>query len=387
MTNTEKWNLIVEGYQQLYSSLETKIQSEWEMYCAELFGFKKLLHEIDSQRHLSVGSGGAIIPDIILRVNNKDIFDIELKQYSLPFHESFESQLISYLNQTHLSVGMVVCNKIYLYHYEYSTISVNKIEIPFEKDNQDGIALMDMLAKETFSAEKIRNYILKKKQHEQSISEIKHQLMDKDWIKETVKSKLLEKYSEADIDHVLSDFTFNATSKFNIPMQHYDTHVESSKATHIDTISDLDISPIIREWCKTKMQEGELIFLYNNSVKKYTRFTTSDLNEILPYQNDVKSGWKNGHFYTYEIENYSGKFKMFVSFSNVNTPKPIQDVFKQIMIATGKAPQKSNWEWWRIFTTSSFSYDTSTTQETIFKALDSQFTTIRARVEALLKKL
>ena len=78
---------------------------------------------------------------------------------------------------------------------------------------------------------------------------------------------------------------------------------------------------------------------------------------------------------------------MFVSFSNVNTPKLIQDVFKQIMIATGKAPQKSNWEWWRIFTTSSFSYDTSTTQETIFKALDSQFTTIRARVEALLKKL
>ena len=75
MTNTEKWNLIVEEYQQLSSSLETKIQSEWEMYCARLFGFEK--HEINSQRHLSVGSGGAIIPDIILRVNNKDILDIE----------------------------------------------------------------------------------------------------------------------------------------------------------------------------------------------------------------------------------------------------------------------------------------------------------------------
>ena len=168
---------------------------------------------------------------------------------------------------------------------------------------------------------------------------------------------MLEKYSEADIDHVLSDFTFNATSKLNIQTQHDDPPIKPPTTTSTATIVNLDISPIIREWCKTKMQEGELIFLYNNSVKKYTRFTTSDLNEILPYQNDVKSGWKNGHFYTYEIENYSGKFKMFVSFSNVNTPKPIQDVFKQIMIATGKAPPKSNWEWWRIFTTSSFSYE------------------------------
>ena len=84
MTSTEKWNLIVDNYKHLYSSLESKLQTEWEMYCAELLGYKKLLHEIDSQKHLSVGSGGSIIPDIILRINQKDIFDIELKQYIFP---------------------------------------------------------------------------------------------------------------------------------------------------------------------------------------------------------------------------------------------------------------------------------------------------------------
>ena len=194
MTSKEKWNLIVDGYQRLSSSLETKIQTEWEMYCAELFGYKKLLHEIDSQRHLSVGSGGSIIPDIILRTDNKDIFDIELKQYSLPFAQTFENQLISYLNQTHLSVGMIVCNKIYLYYYEYSSVTIEKIEISFVKDSEDGIALMDLMSKETFSPDRIKAYIDQKHMHEKSINEIKQQLAS-DWIKELVKLKLSEKYS------------------------------------------------------------------------------------------------------------------------------------------------------------------------------------------------
>ena len=93
MTGAEKWNLIVDEHQRLYSSLEEEEQNAWETYCAELFGYKKLLHEIDAQRHLSVGSGRAIIPDIILRVNNKDIFNIELKQYSLSFQDSFYHDL------------------------------------------------------------------------------------------------------------------------------------------------------------------------------------------------------------------------------------------------------------------------------------------------------
>ena len=91
MTSIEKWNLIVDEHQRLYSSLEEEVQNAWEMYCAELFGYKKLLHEIDAQRHLSVGAGGAIIPDIILRVDGKDIFDIELKNIDTE-HNSLQTE-------------------------------------------------------------------------------------------------------------------------------------------------------------------------------------------------------------------------------------------------------------------------------------------------------
>lgn len=380
MTSKEKWNLIVDGYQRLSSSLEAKIQTEWEMYCAELFGYKKLLHEIDSQRHLSVGSGGSIIPDIILRTDNKDIFDIELKQYGLPFAQTFENQLISYLNQTHLSVGMIVCNKIYLYYYEYSSVTIEKIEISFVKDSEDGIALMDLMSKETFSPDRIKAYIDQKHMHEKSINEIKQQLAS-DWIKELVKLKLSEKYSKDDIDKALKTVTFKAI--YNDATATMQTHAQSSTVTTI-YFPKTDISSIIQEWCKTKTQEGKMNFLHNCSNKKYIRFTMNELDRVIPYQTKVKSAWNNGHFYTFQIVNYGDRFKIMLSFNNTNTPDAIQKAYKNIMDITGLKPEKETWQWWSIFATTSFVYDDKTTRKEIFNALDLQFSEIREKVVSLL---
>lgn len=379
MTGAEKWNLIVDEYQHLYSSLEEKVQSAWEMYCAELFEYKKLLHEIDAQRHLSVGSGGAIIPDIILKINGKDIFDIELKKYSLPFHESFESQLISYLNQTHLSTGMIVCNKIYLYCYEYATISVNKIEIPFEKNNPDGIALMEMLTKDNFSAEKIYNYILEKQQHEKNILEINQQLKNIDWVKEIIKLKLLEQYAESDVEFVLKDLDFKVTSKKNSTDDPQDPEPPNP--------NPLDILLIIHEWCNKKIKSSDISFGHHKSNKKYTRFTTSDLDKIIPYQDYLKSGFGNGHFYAYEIINYNSEFKMVLTLCNKNAPEAIRHTFRNVRNILNQQEKKSNWEWWYVFSTKSFFYDDDTTAEEVYQALDNQFSQIKANISELLKEM
>lgn len=385
MTSIEKWNLIVDEHQRLYSSLEEEVQNAWEMYCAELFGYKKLLHEIDAQRHLSVGSGGAIIPDIILKIDGKDIFDIELKKYSLQFHESFEAQLISYLNQTHLSAGMIVCSKIYLYYYEYATILVNKIEIPFEKDNPDGIALMDMLTKDSFSTEKIRDYISEKQKHEKNILKIHQQLKNSNWINQIIRDKLLEQFSGTDVDNILNKYTIRVLNQgeSNSPKE----LKHSSLLTIPSTGSSLDISPAIREWCIQKTKIGDLNFLYTKSSKKYTRFTTLDLDQIIPYQNDLKSGWNNGHFYAYEIINYNNEFKIVLTFCNINAPMQVKDIFALAMTLANKLPRTSDWQWKYIFSTKSFSYTSETTAEEIYQALDSQFTQIRAQVSALLKEI
>lgn len=386
MTSAEKWNLIVDGYKRLYSQPETKVQAEWEMYCTDLFEYKKILHEIDAQRHVTIGSGGAVIPDIILRTNGNDIFDIELKQYSLPFNEMFETQLISYLNLTHLSVGMVVCSKIHLYYYEYSTISINKIEIPFEADNPDGIALMEMLTKDTFSADRIKDYILEKKRHVKSVEEIR-KIITSDWINETVRAKLLEQYSEAVVDDALIGCSFRMVSSDSPPAP----ILPGSSPVRTPAI---DVFRIIQQWCQKKTQEGEMHFFQdfcqsNRKSKKLTRFTTDDLDEILPYQNGLKSGWKNGHFYAYEIINEREKkqFKMWIAFSNKNAPPEIRQAFSKIMRAIDKHPKREDWEWWTIFTTSKYHYNEKTTQDEIINALEDQFSQIRANVKSVLASI
>ena len=383
MTGAEKWNLIVNGYKRLFSQPEAKVQEEWEMYCTDLFEYKKILHEIDAQRHLTVGAGGAIIPDIILRTGGNDVFDIELKQYCRSFNETFETQLISYLNMTHLSVGMIVCSKIYLYYYEYATISVNKIEIPFEADHPDGIALMEMLTKDTFSAERIKEYIYEKKRHEENIKEISKNITS-DWIKETVRARLLEMYPEQDVDRVLTDYSFKAIMPVKTPIHPPIMTSPSSPTT--DPPAE-DISPVIHEWCREKMREGEINFLQDSSNKSHARFTTPDLDEIIPYQNGLKSGWNNGRFYSYEVVRYKGQFKTWIAFSNKNAPADIRQAYSKIMSVIGSRPKKDDWQWWCIFSTSNFTYNENTTQDEIRNALELQFAQVRASVKKLLERI
>lgn len=146
-----------------------------------------------------------------------------------------------------------------------------------------------------------------------------------------------------------------------------------------------DAWPIIHQWCRDKMQEGKICFLENSSHKGLSRFTSADLDEVIPYQDGLKSGWNNGHFYSYEVVNRSGRFKMWIAFSNKNAPEQIRQVFARIMQLIGSKPKKDDWEWWTIFSTAWFSYNENTTQEEIVNTLELQFAQVRANVKRLLE--
>lgn len=381
MTNTEKWNLIVKDYNTLYSALESKIQVMWEQYCPALFNYQKLFNEVDSQRHLSVGSGNTLIPDIILRIDDKDVFDIELKQYNSVYNENYEKQLISYLNQTHIPVGMIVCQKIYLYYYEYATFTINKIEIPFEIDNKDGVMLMELLNKDSFSVEKIKNFVLDKITHDNNIKEIKRILLP-EFIKNCVKDKLLEKYPFEDVEKSLQDFYFTN------PVKNTNTTEHSTSLPTKNPVSQTnDIRLIFRNWIASKTLNGEISSSCHKSDKGHIRFTTQDLDDFLPYHHGLRSGWGYGIFYAYEIVIKNNSFKIWLCFSNQNAPPSIRNVFKKIMNLTNLAPKKDDWQWWAIFTTNSFSFNNDTTPEMFFNALNSQFDDIKQKVNRLIERL
>ncbi len=223
METKEKWNLIVKQYKENYNSVESKIQSLWELYCSEFLGYSKLLREFSTQENKGIGSRERVIPDIILKKGNENIFDIELKQYNLKFSTNMENQLKSYLELFHMSIGMIVCDKIYLYSYCYGTREVNSISIDFCNDNPDGIKLLELLNKDNIDEIEIKKYIKSENEKRGSVKKIKETLTPK-LIESLVWEYFRSKYQEEEVRAGLKDISFDIIKK-------NDTHNLSAENT------------------------------------------------------------------------------------------------------------------------------------------------------------
>ena len=212
MKYAEDWNYIVSRYKDLYNSQENLVQRDWEDYFLEIFGYSRRQNEIDSQRSIQIGSKERLIPDIIIKANGRDIFAVELKQYNLPFSIGMEDQLKSYFNQLHISVGVLVCEKIYVYVYDYANDKVKKVEIPFIEDNPDGIKFVELFQKEGFSKERIEAFIDSKFNFDDNVSKIKKELTPEN-ILELVKLYFEDMYSADEIKKALDDIVIEVKRK------------------------------------------------------------------------------------------------------------------------------------------------------------------------------
>ena len=117
MTAREYWNYIVVQHEKNCNALESVVQEEWEGFFSEIFGYKKIWGEIDSKRTIRLGTQKYVIPDIIIKENGNDLFNVELKQYRLLLNSDMEGQLKSYMDLLHISIGVIVCSKLYIYFY------------------------------------------------------------------------------------------------------------------------------------------------------------------------------------------------------------------------------------------------------------------------------
>ena len=115
MDSAKIWNRIVKHYKDNYSAKEEVIQKDWEQIFSDLFNYSRLFGEIDAHRNIHIGSHQRTIPDIIITSENGDLFDVELKQYNLPFSVDMENQLKSYMDLLHITVGVIICQQIHLY--------------------------------------------------------------------------------------------------------------------------------------------------------------------------------------------------------------------------------------------------------------------------------
>ena len=145
-----KWNNIVNLFTSNNSKPEQTIQILWEKIFSEFFGYSTLLGDIDSQRAIAIGSSQRIIPDIIIKNSNKDLFIVELKQPQL---QSGNEQLLSYLKLLKIEIGVLICNKLFLYYFDYNKPDNEQlfVEISFTENNPDGIKFLELFQKTNFN--------------------------------------------------------------------------------------------------------------------------------------------------------------------------------------------------------------------------------------------
>lgn len=225
----ESWNEIVNWRNKLINAPEIVVQNEWETYLSELFGYSKILGEICPHLKIKVGVADKVIDDITVKINKTPVFLVELKRYCFQKQDTFVEQLKSYLTLFHLSIGVLVCDAVYIYYYDYSKNETHSLKIEFKTDNEYGIKFIELFRKETFDKEAVKNYILSEIQKrieeakranelKEKITKIKEEIKCID-IKELLKNHFIKTYDEAAVTAALNglEVTFIATNKSKIP--------------------------------------------------------------------------------------------------------------------------------------------------------------------------
>lgn len=162
MTNMEKWNRLVDSYNQLAGERENVVQYVWEKeVCRKYLGFPPT--DVNSQRVVQMG----VAPkraDIVLNKEGNEECVIELKRTELAIGQS---QLFSYLIQIRtISIGVLAGEKLHVYYYDCMSPDPEElrphIEIPFEPDNADGEKFIELFNYASFDRNEIRQWIIEK---------------------------------------------------------------------------------------------------------------------------------------------------------------------------------------------------------------------------------
>lgn len=214
LTNQDKWNEMVDWAINNRNARESSVEEYWTDTLIEVFGYSKINGEIIIRPSISIGSSNRTIPDIIVSVDDTQLFMVELKQLNILCRKNNEQQLFSYLKQTKGNIGVLICHDIYLYDYDYNKNDDEqiKLKIPFEKNNEDGIKFIELFSKESFDKEKIKQFIQEKIQKERNIAEIKELALDMCYIKDLIIKDLSSLFQREEVEEALKDCIIIETS-------------------------------------------------------------------------------------------------------------------------------------------------------------------------------
>ena len=201
----EKWNTVVMDVLKKKNESENVIQSLWEsnFFDVDLFGYSRRRGEIDVWRKIRIGSSERTIPDIVIRNADRqtDLFVVEMKQYNRRFCEDYKKQLFSYMQLLDLNIGVLICDKIFLYYRKNNTTEYC-MEIPFEEDNQYGAKFIELFSRNHFDNKQVEDFICTETTKLQRIQEIRHDFQQLN-IKELIVEHYTGKYTAEEVREAL----------------------------------------------------------------------------------------------------------------------------------------------------------------------------------------
>ncbi|MBP5601453.1 MAG: type I restriction enzyme HsdR N-terminal domain-containing protein [Treponema sp.] len=227
MAYQDSWNKIVAMYNKNLNCKEEIVQASWELLFSTIFNYAD--SNIVSQLPVKMGVETKRA-DILIKDNSRDLFVVELKRHTL---HNGQAQLFSYLNQLKIDIGVLVCDKLYIYNFDYTTREENYsfVEIDFLQDNPDGAKFVELFSCDGFDKQKVKDFISAKNQSKNNTTLIRQELTN-DSVLQLVKNHLTKKYPIEDVENVLAEFQIEVHQKSAVVVQTVNSYVPHEKAVN-----------------------------------------------------------------------------------------------------------------------------------------------------------
>lgn len=315
------WNEIVD----ILSSNITYDISE-EIYqreiisCLRMLGWRSKEGTLKEQVTLPIGNNNSIRPDIVLYKDNLPVLPIEIKRPTNISSSKEEKQLMSYMRQLKLNIGLYIGNNIQLYYDDPSDIDlpICVLKAEFKENDENGISLCKMLTYDTFNLNEIEKNC--KKLYENTINKncLQNKLNDflsieniDENIKTLIKNKFMaEGFDEEILENELNNFSIEVKSNKTIPYhlntkpitdikhnQNYNNISKEKTQFSIDGVNYFGVGPFVHHVVKQYVIDypnitfEELKFIFPphlSKIKNGVIMTLTSFEKLLEEKPDLK---------------------------------------------------------------------------------------------------
>ena len=197
----DNWIEIVETLQPYIvgNSIESRYQQEIE-YCLKMLGWRQSNGTMQSQVSLNIGHRNTIRPDIVLYKNDLPVLPIEIKRPSNSCNGQQEQQLMSYMRQLRLNVGLYIGENIQLFYDNPADIDnpISILKVELNKEDANGVTICELLSYPRFDSAVLESYckdryneIISSMNLQQALSQFLSPATAEDNIKALLKSKFV----------------------------------------------------------------------------------------------------------------------------------------------------------------------------------------------------